>query len=184
MFKVIKNKGKIVQAYKLHKDNETIKELMKSGKITYIGDRKYEVHSLETVGGKGEIAVEGDWIKIDDNGYPYPNSKNFFESHHRFIEGDTYEQIPLPLNAWNEECGLCPEVEYLLKNKKLLIDDMSFEKRYSAELWGTQEFAAGNAIIIFYSISYDAEGKVRDIDFNFVEKKVFEKNYSILERKI
>ena len=50
MFKVIKNKGKMVQAYKLQKDNETIKELMKEGKITYIGDGKYEIHSLETIG--------------------------------------------------------------------------------------------------------------------------------------
>lgn len=180
MFKVIKNKGKIVQAYKLQKNNETIKRLMKNGKITYIGDGKYEVHSLETIGEKGEIAVEGDWIKIDDSGYPYPNSRDFFESHHRFVEGDTYEQIPLPLNAWNAECGSCPEIEYLLRNKKLLIDETSFEKRYSAELWGTQEFAAGDAIIVFYNISYDAEGKVRNIDFNFVEKSTFDKTYSIL----
>ncbi len=179
MFKVIKNKGKMVQAYKLQKDNETIKKLMKNGKITYIGDGTYEIHSLETVGEKGEIAVEGDWIKMDSYGYPYPNSKDFFESHHRFVEGDTYEQIPLPLNAWNAECGLCLEVEYLLRNEKLLIDETSFKKRYSANIWGTQEFAAGDAVIVFYNISYDAEGAVMDIDFNFVEKKTFDKTYSV-----
>lgn len=181
MFKVIKNKGKMVQAYKLQKDNETIKELMKKGKITYIGDGKYEVHSLETIGEKGEIAVEGDWIKIDGNGYPYPNAKDFFESHHYLVEGDTYEQIPLPLNAWNAECGLCQEVEYLIRNKKLLINETSFEKRYSAELWGTREVAAADAVIVFYQILYDAEGKVEDIDFNFVEKKTFDRTYSILQ---
>lgn len=180
MFKVIKNKSKIVKAYKLQKDSDTIQNLMKSGKITYRGDKKYEVHSLETLGGKGELAVEGDWIKIDDSGYPYPNSKEFFEAHHRLVKGDTYEQIPQALNAWKEECGLCPEVEYLLRNKKLLIDETSFEKRYSAELWGTREFAAGDAIIVFYNISYDEDGKVSDIDFNFVEKSVFERNYNII----
>lgn len=79
MFKVIKNKSKIVKAYKLQKDSDTIQNLMKSGKITYRGDKKYEVHSLETLGGKGELAVEGDWIKIDDSGYPYPNSKEFLK---------------------------------------------------------------------------------------------------------
>ena len=66
MFKVIKNKGKMVQAYKLQKDNETIKKLMKNGKIIYIGDGTYEIHSLETVGEKGEIAVEGEVLKRRD----------------------------------------------------------------------------------------------------------------------
>ena len=136
---------------------------------------------METIGEKGEIAVEGDWIKIDVNGYPYPNAKDFFESHHYLVERDTYEQIPLPLNAWNAECGLCPEVEYLIRNKKLLINETSFEKRYSAELWGTREVAAADAVIVFYQILYDAEGKVEDIDFNFVEKKTFDRTYSILQ---
>lgn len=180
MFKVIKNKGKVVQAYKLQKENETIKELIKNGKITDLGNGKYEVHSLETVGGKGEIAVEGDWIKIDGGGYPYPNSKDFFETHHHFLEGDTYEQLPSPLNAWNAECGTCPEIDYLIRNKKLLIDETSFEKRYSAELWGTREFAAGDAVIVFYRILYNTEGEVEDIDFNFVERKTFERTYSVL----
>lgn len=180
MFKVIKNKGKIVQAYKLQGNNEVIRELITHGKITDIGNGKYEVHSQETVDGKGEIAVEGDWIKIDGNGRPYPNSKDYFESHHRFIEKDIYEQIPYPLSAWNAECGMCPEIEFLLNNKMLLIDVSSFEKRYSANLWGTQEVADGDAIIVFYSISYDLEGKVTDIDFNFVGKKEFDRTYSVL----
>lgn len=153
---------------------------MNSGKITDIGDGKYEIHSLETVGGKGEIAVEGDWIKVDGNGYPYPNSKDFFEAHHRFIEGDTYEHIPSLLSAWNAECGSCPEIDYLLRNKRLLTNESSFEKRYSADLWGTREFAAGDAFIVFYSISYNTEGEVENVDFNFVEKKTFERTYSIL----
>lgn len=69
----------------------------------------------------------------------------------------------------------------MLRNKKLLIDKTSFEKRYSADLWGTREVAAADAVIVFYRIIYDTEGKVEDIDFNFVEKKTFDRTYCILQ---
>ena len=180
MFQVIKNKGRVVQAYKLQRGSEPIRELIKGGKITETEDGSYEVHSRETAGGKGEIAAEGDWIKLDRNGHPYPNSAEFFEAHHRLLEGDTYEQIPFRIYAWNAQCGPCPEIDYLLSSQRLRIDPSSFEKRYLADLWGTREFAAADAFLLFYSLSYDTEGRVQNAEFNFIEKTEFYRTYSIV----
>lgn len=182
MLKVIKNKGKMVQAYELGSDSEVIKKLMEAGKIVCTAPGKYEIHSQEAVKGNkgGEIASAGDWIKVDGRGYPYPNSKEYFLAHHRHMDGDNYEQVPTPLNAWNAECGQCPEIDFLVGTKRLLIDEVSTEKRYSAKLWGTEEAANADAVIVFYSISYDATGAVIDADFNFVARDEFEKTYTVI----
>ena len=182
MYKVIKNKGKIVNAYQLGSDNAVIKELIKNGKICYLGDGKYEVHSQEAINGgiRGETAATGDWIKLDSTGNPYPNAKEFFEANHRYIDGDTFEQLPKSLMAWDEKLERCPEVEFLLTNKGLVIDKSSSDRRYTAELWGTTEVAAEDAIIVFYSISYDDSGNIIDCDWNFIGRGEFDKTYSVI----
>ena len=180
MYKVIKNKGKQVMAYRLGTDHPVIKALTEEGKIVEIGDGRYSVFSQEAVNGGigGQIAMAGDWIKIDSKGFPYPNERKFFEENHRHIEGDVFEQIPQPLLAWDAGHEMCPEILFLVEKKGLIIDESSSDRRYSAELWGTTEVAAEDAVIVFYSISYDEAGKVIDAEFNFVAHEEFEKAYS------
>lgn len=184
MYTVIKNKGKMVEAYQLQlrNDNAVIRELMENGKICDLGDGRYEIHSQEAINGAagGEIAMAGDWIKIDSKGYPYPNDRAYFEANHRHIEGDNFEQLPKPLLVWNVKLEMCPEVEFLVEKKGLVIDETSSDRRYSAQLWGTTEVAAEDAMIVFYSISYDEAGNVTDCDWNFVERSEFDKTYSII----
>lgn len=180
MYKVIKNKGKLLDAYQLGSDNAVIKELMENGKICDLGDGRYEIHSQEAVNGAagGEKAMAGDWIKVDSKGYPYPNDREYFEANHRHIEGDTFEQLPKPLSAWDAKLEMCPEVAFLVEKKGLIIDETSSDRRYTAQLWGTTEVAAEDAMIVFYSISYDEAGNVTDCDCNFVERSEFDKTYS------
>ena len=182
MFKIIKNKGKIVKAYQLGSNHEVIKKLMEQGKIHDLGEGRFEVYSQEALKGKvgGEIGVSGDWIKVDGSGCPYPNDKKFFEMNHRHIEGDTFEQIPKVLYAWDKECEMCPEIRFLMEGKGLKINEKSVEQCYSAELWGTTEAAAADALIVFYDIQYNEDGSVRDAEFNFVASDAFEKTYSFV----
>lgn len=126
------------------------------------------------------MAENGDWIKIDSQGRPYPNKKESFEENHRYVEGDTYEQLPKRLQAWKADCKMCDEVMFLIKKKGLKIDKDSDERYYSAHLWGTDEVANKDALIIFYNIIYDQDGKITDIEFNFVEKSEFDRTYSII----
>ena len=182
MYEVIKNKGKLVKAYQLGSDNAVIKELMLNGKICDLGDGRYEIHSQEAVNAAvgGEKAMVGDWIKLDSTGSPYPNDKEYFEANHRHIEGDTFEQFPKPLSAWDAKLEMCPEVMFLVEKKELVIDKTSSDRRYTAQLWGTTEAAAEDAMIVFYSISYDDAGNITDCDWNFVERGEFDRTYSVI----
>ena len=183
MYTVIKNKGKIVKAYQLGKDNPVVRNLAESGKIRDIGNGRYEIQSQEVINGtfRGEIARIGDWIKIDSQGYPYPNDRKYFEANHMHIEGDTFEQIPKPLQAWDAKLEICQEVIFLVKKRGLVIDESSEDKRYTAELWGTTDVAAEDAMLVFYSITYDDKGDVTDCDWNFVNRSEFEKTYNVID---
>jgi hypothetical protein len=182
MYKAIKNKSKTVEAYQLGSDNAVIKELMENGKICDLGDGRYEIHSQEAINGAagGEIAMEGDWIKVDSKGFPYPNDRDYFEANHKHVEGDTFEQLPKPLLAWDAKLEMCPEVAFLTEKKGLVIDEASSDCRYTAQLWGTTEVASKDAMIVFYSISYDDAGDVVDCDWNFVERSEFDRTYSMI----
>ena len=61
MYTVIKNKGKIVKAYQLGKDNSVVRNLAESGKIRDIGNGRYEFYSREAINGSSgdEIARSG-----------------------------------------------------------------------------------------------------------------------------
>lgn len=75
---------------------------------------------------------------------------------------------------------MCTEMRFLVEKKGLIIDETSKNRRYTAQLWGTTEVAAEDAVIVFYRISYDDAGNVTDCDWNFVERAEFDKTYSII----
>ena len=178
MRKAIKNQGKILTAYRLGDGSETEMRLLEEGKLRRMPDGNYEVFSLEVKNGSGEIAAVGDYIKLSSDGWPYPNDKAFFAANHRRIEGDTYEQIPKPLDAWTAEDGMVPEIAYLIAERGLVIDEKDEEKYFSAPLWGTTLSAARDAVIMFYQVERDEYGNITDADFNFVAKNEFDMMYS------
>lgn len=97
-----------------------------------------------------------------------------------WINIDTFEQLPKPLQAWDAKLKMCTEMRFLVEKKGLIIDETSKNRRYTAQLWGTTEVAAEDAVIVFYRISYDDAGNVTDCDWNFVERAEFDKTYSII----
>ena len=181
MRKAIKNKGKYIAAHRLGDDTAEEVRLLQEGKLRRLPDGSYEVFSLEVKNGSGETAQQGDYIKLSSDGWPYPNDKAFFEANHRHIEGDMYEQIPTPLDAWTAEDGIVPEIAYLIAERGLVIDESDDEKYFTAPLWGTMLSAARDAVIVFYQIERDENGAVTDADFNFVAKNEFDMTYSWVE---
>ena len=83
MMRVKKKSGKIVQAIQLGKKEMLEEQLITEGKLRYVGDG-YEVFSREILNReqKGERAYIGDYVKFDEAGCPYPNTKEFFEKNH------------------------------------------------------------------------------------------------------
>lgn len=183
MIDIIKKHGKIIQAWRLGEPSLEISNLIQERKIIPLPDGCFEIMSREAFSGgsgHGQIARRGDYVKIDNGGFPYPNDAAFFEANHVKIEGNRYEQIPVPLKAWTIDQPICPEIIFLQKNKGLIIRPDDFEHTFTAPLWGTVESAPGDAIVVFYSISYAKDGAVADADFSFVVREEFEKSYNIL----
>lgn len=182
MLRIKKKSGKIVQAYKLGEVNAVLEQLIKTGKIIDLKDGTYEVFSREAVNsgsGHGQVANVGDWVRLDSAGYPYPSKDDWFRHNMRHISGNDYEQIPKKLMGWTADMEMCPEIEFLIHNKGLKLDENNFEKFFSAILWGNPEAADRNAVLVFYSISYD-NGSVIDAEYNFVERKEFDRIYDII----
>ena len=177
--KAIKLKGKIVSAWKLGDNTETEQKLLCEGKLKITYNGEYEVFSREATCGTGEIAFAGDYIKLDSMGFPYPNSSLFFESHHRHIDGELYEQIPTPVDVWLHD-GMCEEIEFLIKNKGLKFNTEDSKAYFSAPLWETILTAEKDAAIVFYSISRDTDGTIIDADYNFAAYDEFIKTYRFL----
>lgn len=159
-------------------EHPVIKELIRKGKIKVVGESEYELFSQEAVNGIGQKVTSEYYCRVDSTGSPYPNSPEFVANNLRHIEGDDYEQIPSPVDVWTIYDGMCPEIEYLVKNKGLVIDESSEDKYFSAPLWGTVLSAKKDAYIVFYQIQKNADNEIVDVDFNFVEKREFEMTYT------
>ena len=178
--KAIKNQGKSVRAYELGKDSKQIEQWIEEGKIKKISEQEYEIFSREAINGAGQIAYQGDFVKVDTSAMPYPNSRAFFLANHKRINEEEYEQIPKPVFIWHSQEAIVPEIEFLIKNKGLIINKEEKEKYYTAPLWGTVLSAEEDAYIVFYFIERNAEGAIIDVDYNFVKNEEFHSTYCIL----
>ena len=177
MAKVIKNVGKEVVAYRLGACSKVELELSAKGLICYHRDNNtYELFSQES-NDSGEIALPGDYFKVDNAGFPYPNEATWFEANHRHINGDRFEQVPKALTAWEATEPLTEEVAFLLNEGKLKLHPEKSEEYFGATLWGAWLTAASDAILVFYSVTRDDNGVIIDADFNFVARKEFEATY-------
>lgn len=172
-------KSKVVQAYELGAGTKMEVELIAKGKIV-ITDAGYELFSQEAVNEKGEIASAGDFFKLSSTGEPYPNDRKWFWEHHQHLTGNDYLQSGTPLFIWQVGDPVSEELLYLLNNEKLHLNTDNDECYFEAELWGTLLNAKKDATIVFYSIDRDKLGNITDIQFNFVAKTEFERDYQLL----
>jgi len=181
MRKAIKNKGKIVSAYELGAGSAMECKLIKEGKIVLHADGKYELYSKEAVNGSGQIAQKGDYFKLSADGFPYPNDRSYFIENHRHLEADTYEQKVFPQYAWSANDEMCPEIQFLIDNRGLVLDKTNPGKYFNAPLWGTDESAPIDAVLMFYDITYNTQNEICDATFNFVAIEDFTRDYSWID---
>ena len=171
-------KTKLVEAYKLGQKSTVELNLINSGKIIRVGTNQYRLKSGESTD-DGELALEGDFFKIDGDGNPYPNSHQWFTDHHRHIRDNTYEQISTPVQIWTADSPLSEEVEWLLNNKLLKLNPDDSTKYFNAHLWNSELSAPRNSILVLFAVKRDYQ-KIVSIDFNFVNHKHFLENYTLL----
>lgn len=176
----VQKKSRLIAAWRLGDGTAKEREMIAQGKIVKRADGVYEIASREAEGGVGQIARAGDYFKIDLGGYPYPNAKRTFEATHTHDHGDLYIQQTPPLPAWVYGQPMTDEVQYLLDGNIVKINADDPARFYTARLWGTTEYAARDAVIIFYRVERDGDGKITDAEFNFVERSEFEKTYRVV----
>ena len=154
-------------------------KLMNAQLLLPLPEGLWEVRTREAAL-QGEIAKTGDYIKLDSIGMPYPVEKEWFEANHRHLRDEEYEQIPKPLRFWQEGDLLWEEVAFLLVFDKITLDPEHQDRYYNAVLWGAPLSAPRDAVIVVYGVDRDEQGHIRDVDFNFVDREVFERDYTIL----
>lgn len=180
MILVRKRRGKTVKAYQLGTRHPVLDRLIAEGRLLCRPDGSYFITTREATA-PGEVAKAGDYLKIDPAGYPYPNSRLFFEANHRHLQGDDYEQLPRPMAAWTADEALCEEICFLVEHKHLVLHPDDPSHYFTAPLWGTVEHAPRDAVLVFYHIEREEEtGRITDCDFNFVDRRMFAMSYEIL----
>ena len=169
-----------VQAWELGTGSKKEKEMLRDGKIIAHSDGTFEVFTKEAMRNKGQIAKAGDYFKVDERGFPCPNKREYFLQNHQHLEGNRFIQTARPLKIWHLGDPECEELHFLLNNGLISIHPEDKEHCFSAPLWGTKETAAADAVIIFYSVENDSEGKICAVDFNFVDAEYFSTHYRII----
>lgn len=174
----------VVQAYRLGDESNVMDRLTLEGKVRLRGDGNFEVFSQETKGRFGEIAHAGDYIRLDSSGMPYPSRAEFFEKNYRHIAGEFYKQCPNAVYVWMYGDPIGPEMQYLVDHNQLTFHEDDPNRFFRAPLWGTKLSAAKDAVIVFYRIDRDEEGKICHVEFNFVARDEFDRTYDLLTENI
>ena len=168
------------QAWQLGAGTAMEADLLAQGKIKLRAGGEYELFSQEATGKTGQIARRGDYFKVDSAGFPYPNSRAYFESMHEKTGDGWYLQKTPPLTAWTADEPMPEEIRYLLDRQLLQIHPGEESRFFSAILWGAPETAARDAVILIYRTDRNEQGGITGVDFNFVAKAEFDRTYRVL----
>lgn len=180
-------KSTLVRAWELGAGSEMEKFLLSRGAIREREGGNYELFSLETPGNRGQMAAKGDYFKVTVTGegekalfYPYPNPGQAFLEDHVRIEGDVYAQRVRPVCFWRAGEVPCGVIAWLLGTGRLRVPAAGGSSGFRAALWGTVEEAPPDAVILVHKAELDDRGVLRDVDFNFIQKDIFARDYRIL----
>ena len=154
-------------------------ELIARGLLVPQPDGGIRVRTRESGEGPGELAQPGDFVKLDQGGFPYPVRREVFLQTHRETETG-FVAIPTTLDAWQLGQPRPEALDWLLARGRLILNESDPERCFSAQLWGTRLTAPGNAVLVFYRIDRDELGQITDVDFNFVVREEFDAAYEIL----
>lgn len=177
----VKLQGKRVRAWELGAGSNMEQQMIREGKIRRAGEG-YLLFSREAVNGQGQYASTGDYFKVDGDGYPYPNDREWFHANHRHMTGDEYEQIPKPLGIWGIGDGADERIDWLTGQGKLVFRENDPARHFNARLWGADLSAAEDATVVFYGVERDDRGEISDISFNFVAREEFLRTYTLCDR--
>lgn len=175
--KTIMKKQDRVKAYQLGQNHPVELQAIREGTIRKLDTGRYELFSQEAVNGRGQTAKVGDYLKVDTEGRPYYNGREWFEQNHTYIGGDEYIQKCRKYPAWEAGDEICRELEFLLDTGRLRLNPQAPERYFEACMDDALLTAASDAVLVFYEIDRDSRGAITDCTFNFVSRVTFDKTY-------
>lgn len=181
MHTVIKSKQATVKAWQLGQNSPMEQKMIREGKIRSLSSGCYEIFSQEALGKTGQLAKAGDYFKVDNAGFPYPNEKAYFEANHIHLGDEDYRQIPMPLNAWLLGDPTNEVILFMQQYKGLQIFPDQPQACFRAPLWGSILTAPADAVLVVFRIDRDDEGNIVDVDFNFVARPEFDLTYNFVD---
>ena len=170
-----------IQAWELGAGSVMEQEMIRCRKIVPRPGGIYEIFSREATGKTGQIASAGDFFKVDNYGFPHPWRKAAFLQQHQFLEGDWYQEAARRVKIWRLSDPVCEEIRFLLNRGILRIDPDNPDCCFTALIWGTEETAASDAVVVIFDTDRGAEGCITGVNFNFVEIGYFNKHYRVIE---
>ena len=170
-----------IRAWELGAGSATEQEMIRCGKIVARPGGIFEIFSREAAGKTGQVAAAGDFFKVDDYGFPHPWKRAAFLQQHLFLEGDWYQEAARRVKIWRLADPVCEEIRFLLDHDILRIKPDDPERCFTALIWGTEETAASDAVVVIFDADRDTEGRVTGVHFNFVEIGYFNKHYRVIE---
>ena len=156
-------------------------KLMDRGFLLPLPDGFWRVKTREAMG-EGELAKTGDYIKLDSTGMPYPTEKEWFEANHIQVEAGIYLQKAQKRKAWCADEPVSPEIRFLLDRGLLQWDPEDPQRTFQAQLWGTLQSAARDAVVVLDRVETDAKGTVREVEFHLVAGEEFDITYDVLAK--
>ena len=90
-----------------------------------------------------------------------------------------YEQCVSPMPIWTKDDPPCDMVDDLVASGQLKIDPASKDHYFNAELWGAPLSAGEDAVLVFHRVERNEDGTIKSIGFNFVERQIFDRDYTI-----
>lgn len=170
----------VLDAWQLGAGTDTEQTLIAAGKLKKQPDGSYLIFSRET-DTQGQVALSGDYIKIDSAGFPYPNTRAYFEVNHVPLGGTRYHQLVTPLKAWTLREPMCEEIRFLTERGLLRINENDEAHYFRAFLWGADLCAAKDAVIVFDSVERDESGAITAVGFHFIAWAEFLITHRIIE---
>ncbi len=170
-----------IRAWELGAGSGMEQEMIRCGRIVSRPGGIYEIFSREATGKTGQIAAAGDFFKVDDYGFPHPWRRAAFLQQHQPLDGDWYQEAARQVKIWRLSDPVCEEIRFLLDRGILRVDPDQPHRCFSALIWGTEETAASDAVVVIFDADRDPEGRVTGVNFNFVEIGYFNKHYRVIE---
>ena len=190
-----------VKAWELGAGSLIERDLIAEGAIRPEDDELYRILSRERFLQEtrfaqetpvGTFAEKGDFITVNTvNGKQYPclNQRKYFMETHQHIEGNEYDQRSEAVGVWFFGDPVSPELQYISKYNILsaVLRHMIAGNRFwlltsdafigISPVRAIELYFGDKATIIFYNVKRNETGEIVDLDFMFIERDAFNRDY-------